>query len=196
MNNISDKIHIGILKLNEKAVIPTYSKSDDACMDITATSFEFDTARNCYVYHTGLAFDLPKGYELQIRPRSSIRNYDVYLTNSPGTVDSGYHGEVLVCFKNHFSISDRIRLNKTNSIIKKIVSLEFNLTDEIKELVSNLDHVSDEEIMQYAMENAPFDEGDRIAQFKISTCPKVSFNEVTSFNESERGTNGFGSTGK
>ena len=30
MDNISDKIHIGILKLNEKAVIPTYSKSDDA----------------------------------------------------------------------------------------------------------------------------------------------------------------------
>ena len=194
MDNAYNKIHVGILKLDENAVIPFYSKTDDACMDIIATSYEFNVEKNCYIYHTGLAFDIPKGYEMQIRPRSSIRDYDVYITNSPCTIDCGYHGEVLICYKNHFSISDRLKLNKLSSFIKKLVGSNFNANDEIKD--TEIDKVSNEEIISYAMNNAPFNKGDKIAQLKITTCPRVSFNEVTSFNESERGTNGFGSTGK
>lgn len=198
MENEYNKIHVGILKLNSNAKIPSYSHDDDACMDIIATSFEFDVKKNCYVYHTGLAIDIPKGYEMQIRPRSSIRNYDVYLTNSPGTVDCGYHGEVLVCFKNHFSIKDRLKINKIEKLLEKIIisnKSEEDIENNKKQLLE-IANISDDEIINYAMLNAPFNVGEKISQIKITTCPRVSFNEVTSLNETERGTNGFGSTGK
>lgn len=196
MDSTNTKIHVRILKLNDNAIIPEYSKKDDACMDISAVSFEYDIKRKCYIYHTGLAVDIPKNYEMQIRPRSSIRDYDIYLANSPGTVDCGYHGEVMVCFKNCFSIIDRIKLSKTNSLINKLVSSNFKVDDETKALCESLEIVTDDEILKYATENAPFKVGNRIAQIKITSCPRVSFNEVTSFSESERGLNGFGSTGE
>lgn len=51
---------------------------------------------------TGLYFEIPKNYELQVRPRSGIAfNNGVTVLNSPGTVDSGYRGEVQVILINH-----------------------------------------------------------------------------------------------
>lgn len=44
---------------------------------------------------TGLRFEIPEGYELQIRPRSGLSKH-LRILNSPGTVDSGYRGEVKV----------------------------------------------------------------------------------------------------
>lgn len=50
---------------------------------------------------TGLAIELPPGYEAQIRPRSSLAlNHAIILPNSPGTVDPGYRGEIRVVLLN------------------------------------------------------------------------------------------------
>jgi dUTP pyrophosphatase len=50
---------------------------------------------------TGLAFDIPAGFEGQIRPRSGLaRKLGITLPNAPGTVDSDYRGEVLVLLLN------------------------------------------------------------------------------------------------
>jgi dUTP pyrophosphatase len=50
---------------------------------------------------TGLAFAIPAGYEGQVRPRSGLaRKFGVTLTNSPGTIDSDYRGEVQVLLVN------------------------------------------------------------------------------------------------
>lgn len=48
---------------------------------------------------TGLAFELPPGLEIQIRPRSGTANKNgLIIPNSPGTVDPGFRGELLVGF--------------------------------------------------------------------------------------------------
>jgi dUTP pyrophosphatase len=50
---------------------------------------------------TGLAFEIPAGWEGQVRPRSGLaRKYGITLTNAPGTIDSDYRGEVQVLLVN------------------------------------------------------------------------------------------------
>jgi dUTP pyrophosphatase len=50
---------------------------------------------------TGLAFEIPPGFEGQVRPRSGLaRKLGITLPNAPGTIDSDYRGEVLVLLMN------------------------------------------------------------------------------------------------
>lgn len=91
-------MEVRIKKLNENAVIPSYSKPGDAGMDLTATSKEFDKFGNV-VYGTGLAIEIPEGYVGLIFPRSSICKQDLSLTNAVGVIDSGYRGEIIAKFK-------------------------------------------------------------------------------------------------
>jgi dUTP pyrophosphatase len=106
-------INIKIKKLKENAVIPTYSKNGDAGMDLTATeilSEDLDTI----TYGTGLAFEIPKGYVGLVFPRSSIRKYELQLSNSVGVIDSGYRGEVQATFNKihnkleNYEVGDRV----------------------------------------------------------------------------------------
>lgn len=54
------------------------------------------------VIPTGLAFEIPPGFEGQVRPRSGLaRRYGVTVVNSPGTVDSDYRGEIVILLINH-----------------------------------------------------------------------------------------------
>lgn len=91
-------LKINIKKLSENAVIPSYSKDGDAGMDLTATKIISNTTFDV-TYGTDLAIELPKGYVGLIFPRSSIRKYDLLLSNSVGVVDSGYRGELQITFK-------------------------------------------------------------------------------------------------
>ena len=93
-------IDVKVKKLVSTAVIPFYSKDGDMGMDVVATSIEFDAKIDCYIYHTGLSFEVPKGYGMFLFPRSSNRKKDVYLPNSVGILDSGYRGELLFSYKN------------------------------------------------------------------------------------------------
>jgi dUTP pyrophosphatase len=53
---------------------------------------------------TGLSFEIPAGFEVQVRPRSGLAaKYGVTLTNAPGTIDSDYRGEVKILLINHGS---------------------------------------------------------------------------------------------
>ena len=91
-------LKVKIKKLNENAVIPTYSKDGDAGMDLVSTSKSFDEDSNV-VYGTGLAFEIPKGFVGLLFPRSSNAKKDLLLSNSVGVLDSGYRGEVMFKFK-------------------------------------------------------------------------------------------------
>jgi dUTP pyrophosphatase len=51
---------------------------------------------------TGIFIELPIGFEAQIRPRSGLAlKHDLTLTNSPGTIDAGYRGEIGIIMYNH-----------------------------------------------------------------------------------------------
>lgn len=123
-------------KLNPDAVIPTYAKPGDACMDVVATSLHYDDKKG-FVYGLGFAVEIPKGYEIVIRPRSSICKTDAYLTNTPGTIDSGYRGEVMAVFKNNhpdnleapYRIGERIAQIK----LQEVIPFTFEEVEELSE---------------------------------------------------------------
>lgn len=116
-----------IKKLHPNAVIPSYAKAGDACMDLTATEMFYDDYGNI-CYRTGLAFEIEDGYEMEIRPRSSISKYCLQMANTPATVDSGYRGEVILKFKptahfhnlvgeaQYYEVGDRIAQFKINKV--------------------------------------------------------------------------------
>jgi len=92
------KIPVRFKKLNNGALTPRYSKKDDAGMDLTITSIVSETKTDV-TYGFGIAVEIPKGYVGLLFPRSSVRKYDLSLTNSVGVIDSGYRGEIQATFK-------------------------------------------------------------------------------------------------
>ena len=88
-------------KLVDQAVKPKFGKPGDAGADLVATSLEWRTPSQV-VYGTGIAVEIPEGMVGLVFPRSSVRNYDLVMSNSVGVIDSGYRGEVMVTFNvNH-----------------------------------------------------------------------------------------------
>lgn len=84
-------------KLVPEAQKPKFGKPGDAGADLVATSIDF-SRKDQVVYGTGLAVEIPEGMVGLIFPRSSIRNYDLVLSNSVGVIDSGYRGEIMATF--------------------------------------------------------------------------------------------------
>jgi len=105
---------VRIKKLNENAVIPTYAKDGDAGMDLVATRIISNTTFDVS-YGTDLAMEIPNGFVGLVFPRSSIRKYELTLSNSVGVIDSGYRGELQATFRKHkgvasttYAVGDRV----------------------------------------------------------------------------------------
>lgn len=81
---------------------------------------------------TGLYFELPVGYEIQVRPRSGLAfKNGVTVLNSPGTVDSDYRGEVKVILINHSKVDFKIAKGDriAQAVIANVLAKNFiNLT--------------------------------------------------------------------
>ena len=92
-------IEVKFKKLCAEAVEPTKAHPTDAGADLTATSKKWDDEKQCWIYGTGIATEIPDGYVGLIFPRSSIRKYGLALSNSVGVIDSGYRGEIMCSFK-------------------------------------------------------------------------------------------------
>ena len=98
---------------------------------------------------TGLAFELPPGVELQVRPRSGLAlKHGITLPNAPGTIDPDYRGELLVILQNGGSEAVLVR------------------------------------------------RGERIAQLVFARFEAPLLHEAESLDATERGSGGFGSTGR
>jgi dUTP pyrophosphatase len=91
-------MEVRIKKLSENAVIPTYAKDGDAGMDLVATKIISNTTFDVS-YGTDLAMEIPNGFVGLVFPRSSVRKYELALSNSVGVIDSGYRGELQATFK-------------------------------------------------------------------------------------------------
>ena len=89
---------IKVKKLHPDAVIPTYAKEGDAAMDLYAAEVMKDKYGN-YVYLTGVALEIPKGFVGLLFPRSSVSRTCMSLANSVGVVDSGYRGEIMLKYR-------------------------------------------------------------------------------------------------
>ena len=128
-------MQVKIKKLNSNAVIPTYAKSGDAGMDLVATKIISNTTFDV-TYGTDLAMEIPKGFVGLVFPRSSIRKYELILSNSVGVIDSGYRGELQATFKKEngldslaYKVGDRI----AQIMIIPHPEIEFEEVDELSD---------------------------------------------------------------
>ena len=91
-------------KIKENAVLPEYKTSGAAGADVCACITESRTIKSgeSVLIPTGLFFEIPEGYEIQVRPRSGLALKDgITVLNTPGTIDSDYRGELGVILINH-----------------------------------------------------------------------------------------------
>jgi dUTP pyrophosphatase len=96
-------LKIKIRRLHPDALIPRYAHGpeEDAGMDLHAVESVTFLPGETRLVPTGLAIELPAGYEAQIRPRSGLAlKYSITLPNSPATIDPGYRGEIRVIVQN------------------------------------------------------------------------------------------------
>ncbi|PGC57590.1 dUTP diphosphatase [Bacillus wiedmannii] len=91
--------------------LPKYAKPGDAGFDLVAAEDTIIWPGETKVVQTGLAFEIPPGYELQVRPRSGMTR-NTKLRVVLGTVDSGYRGEVGVIVDHIMSKDLGIRFDK------------------------------------------------------------------------------------
>ena len=82
--------------------LPSYETSGSAGMDVRAAEEMVLPPGQRGLVGTGLAFAIPEGYEIQVRPRSGLAlKKGIAIPNSPGTIDSDYRGELKVILINH-----------------------------------------------------------------------------------------------
>jgi len=90
-------IEIKFQKLHPDAQIPSYAHIGDAGADVYAVTEVTLEPQKRAAIRTGLAVDIPIGYEIQVRPKSGLAlKHGIAVLNSPGTVDAGYRGEIQV----------------------------------------------------------------------------------------------------
>ena len=82
-------------------LMPIKAHDDDAAFDLRSRVDIVLPVRKSTLVPAGFSIELPVNYEAQIRPRSGLAlKHDLMLTNSPGTIDAGYRGEVGVIMYN------------------------------------------------------------------------------------------------
>lgn len=79
------------------AILPTYKTEGAVGMDISSCEHVTIPRWQRKLIKTGLAFEIPEGYEIQVRSRSGMAANDgFFILNSPGTIDSDFRGEVVL----------------------------------------------------------------------------------------------------
>ena len=83
-------------------LLPAKAHADDAAFDLRSRCNMVVPVNKSTLVPTGVFIELPVNYEAQVRPRSGLAlKHNITLTNSPGTIDAGYRGEVGVIMFNH-----------------------------------------------------------------------------------------------
>ena len=96
-----NKIKIGIKKLSINAKIPIYASDGAAGFDMYTTEDTVIKPHTTNLLSTGIAMEIPRGYEVQVRARSGIAlKTPLRLANSVGTVDCDYKGEIKIIMEN------------------------------------------------------------------------------------------------
>jgi dUTP pyrophosphatase len=94
-------IEVAVRRLRDDAVVPTQAYEGDAGLDLSACERVLLGPGERAVIPTGLAVEIPVGYAGFVQPRSGLAaRHGITIVNSPGLVDPGYRGEVLVVLLN------------------------------------------------------------------------------------------------
>ena len=124
------------VKLADGAILPKYETKGAAGADVSAL-IDSDIVLlpgTWQLIPTGLFFQIPEGYEIQVRPRSGLSlKHGVTVLNSPGTIDSDYRGELKVILINHskenFIIKNHDRIAQI--VFSKVTLADYTITDTL-----------------------------------------------------------------
>jgi dUTP pyrophosphatase len=115
--------------------VPARAYSGDAGLDLTAcTRVELAPGERALV-PTGLAVAIPEGYAGFVQPRSGLANdHGITIVNTPGLVDSGYRGELLINLLNTdaretFEVEPGMRIAQL--VVLRIPEVELVVVDEL-----------------------------------------------------------------
>jgi dUTP pyrophosphatase len=99
--NPTSLLELNYQTISPDAVSPKYNYGSDSGFDLHSTEEITIEGFGRVLVPTGLRFDIKDGYEIQVRTKSGLAiNQGLMVLNSPGTVDSGYNGEVKVIIFN------------------------------------------------------------------------------------------------
>lgn len=184
-------VKIKIQNVREVNAVPIYAHETDAGMDIRAAE-DVNIPPGCtVVVPTGIAVAIPKGYEIQVRARSGYSaKTKLRIANSPGTIDSGYRGEIGVIIDNIskdyiWGVDDR-----PHRILPHIL---YDISGKYigSTMLPNVNENANDGYYQIK-------KGDRIAQLVLCRIEKVDLilcDDVSLIDGDGRGTNGYGSSG-
>lgn len=112
--------------------------TSDACFDLQSNADFIVRSDSEELISTGIYLDLPKNWEAQIRSRSGLaKNHGIFVLNSPGTIDSGYKGELKVIIRNNRLVDFPIKKGERIAQIKfeKVPKVRLiNLKEQINSL--------------------------------------------------------------
>ncbi len=93
---------VSVVRLRKRTKLPQYQHSGDSCVDLINAGKDIILKPfSRELVPTGIKVAIPTGFELQIRPRSGLAlKKGITVLNTPGTIDSGYRGEVCVILYN------------------------------------------------------------------------------------------------
>lgn len=121
-------------KLKDEAIIPKYQTKGSAGFDIATLDEGVLGVGEIAILSTGLAFEIPEGFEMQIRSRSGLAfKHGISVLHGLGTIDADYRGEVKIILINHGSEPYTIRKGDrvAQGVINEIKQLHPTETDEL-----------------------------------------------------------------
>lgn len=177
-------IQVKFKRLHPDAVLPKYAKPGDAGMDLCAVEDVVLMPNVPTLVKTGWAIEIPPGYEGQVRSRSGLAlKHGVRVVNSPGTLDSSYRGEIGVILEWGGRANNAIEIRHVSGSTRRVIDIG---PGELVELQAR-------EIFE---EVYRVRKGDRIAQLVIARFATADPVEAEELSETERGEQGFGSSGR
>lgn len=190
-----DEVEIMIEPVNDE-FIPVYANKTDAGADLFASRTVVLAPGESVVMPTGIKVAIPAGYEIQVRPRSGISSKTTLReSNSPGTIDTGYRGEVGVILHNvanpHYPVAS---FKNPEAKVIYVDGSEAIETDLVFTCRSHDSYVGDYDLTEPG--SIIIRKGDRIAQMVVNKIVHADFklvNNIETIGENRGG--GFGHSG-
>lgn len=120
-----NKLSLRYNKIDTESPEPKYEYPSDSGFDLRSTISVDIAPFGRELIPTGLRFDIPDGYEIQVRPKSGLAfKNGLTVLNTPGTVDSGYNAEVkvIVFNTNNYAISIDRGMKIAQAVICPVVN--------------------------------------------------------------------------
>lgn len=132
-------LRIDVRRLDPDLPLPRYARPDDAGLDLLARDGVTLAPGHRSLIATGIAVALPPGYAAFVMPRSGLATrHGITTLNSPGTVDAGYRGEILVNLVN-LDPRETFVVRRGDRIAQLVVQRVENVTlNEVDELPASV----------------------------------------------------------